>query len=132
MSTQDEPAKDTKVGQEGPKGKDGKDPWSKENKNKFQNKSRSEYFDPCQEAAERSIRCLNRNGGDRKMCSDYFEPQLRHTNAGLTVGQGIPKLQEGMGEYEIMTNGIPLLREIAWLTDFKTERRKKEKTGIFW
>ena len=36
-------------------------------------KSRSEYFDPCQELAGRSIACLNRNGGDRKMCSDYFE-----------------------------------------------------------
>ncbi|KAI1638475.1 hypothetical protein F4809DRAFT_254596 [Biscogniauxia mediterranea] len=49
------------------------DPWSKETKRKFQTKSRSEYFDPCQDAAERSIRCLNRNGGDRKMCTDYFE-----------------------------------------------------------
>ena len=36
-------------------------------------KSKSEYFDPCQEAASKSIRCLNRNGGDRAMCTDYFE-----------------------------------------------------------
>jgi hypothetical protein len=36
-------------------------------------KAKSEYLDPCQEAAERSIRCLNRNGGDRKMCNTYFE-----------------------------------------------------------
>ena len=36
-------------------------------------KSRSEYLDPCQEAAQRSIRCLHRNQGDRTMCSDYFE-----------------------------------------------------------
>ncbi|KAI0600333.1 hypothetical protein F4775DRAFT_547324 [Biscogniauxia sp. FL1348] len=49
------------------------DPWNKDTKRKFQSKSRSEYFDPCQDAAERSIRCLNRNGGDRKMCTDYFE-----------------------------------------------------------
>ncbi|KAI1200988.1 hypothetical protein F5X97DRAFT_291836 [Nemania serpens] len=49
------------------------DPWSKEKRRKFQNKSKSEYFDPCQEAASRSIRCLNRNGGDRTMCADYFE-----------------------------------------------------------
>ncbi|KAH8675253.1 hypothetical protein BX600DRAFT_167673 [Xylariales sp. PMI_506] len=48
-------------------------PWDKETKRKFETKSRSEYFDPCQEAAARSIRCLNRNGGDRKMCTDYFE-----------------------------------------------------------
>ncbi|KAI3322148.1 hypothetical protein HD806DRAFT_536614 [Xylariaceae sp. AK1471] len=49
------------------------DPWGKETKRKFQNKSTSEYFDPCQEAASKSIRCLNRNGGDRQMCTDYFE-----------------------------------------------------------
>ncbi|CAJ2500837.1 Uu.00g036900.m01.CDS01 [Anthostomella pinea] len=52
---------------------DGADPWDKETKRKFQNKSKSEYFDPCQQAASRSIRCLNRNGGDRAMCTDYFE-----------------------------------------------------------
>lgn len=32
-----------------------------------------EYFDPCQEAAERSLRCLHRNGGDRGLCKDYFQ-----------------------------------------------------------
>ncbi|KAK7512205.1 cysteine alpha-hairpin motif superfamily [Phyllosticta citriasiana] len=36
-------------------------------------KSLSEYYDPCQEAASRSIRCLHRNGGDRDLCSDYFQ-----------------------------------------------------------
>jgi cytochrome c oxidase assembly protein subunit 23 len=38
-----------------------------------QSKSYSEYFDPCQEAADRSLRCLRRNGGDKTLCSDYFE-----------------------------------------------------------
>lgn len=33
----------------------------------------SEYFDPCQDAANRSLKCLRRNGGDRMMCQDYFE-----------------------------------------------------------
>lgn len=32
-----------------------------------------EYFDPCQEAASRSLKCLHRNGGDRQMCTDYFQ-----------------------------------------------------------
>lgn len=36
-------------------------------------KSRSEWLDPCQEAASRSIKCLNRNGGDRAMCQEYFQ-----------------------------------------------------------
>ncbi|KAI4800367.1 hypothetical protein E4T44_11522 [Aureobasidium sp. EXF-8845] len=36
-------------------------------------KFNSEYFDPCQEAADRSLRCLRRNGGDKTLCSDYFE-----------------------------------------------------------
>lgn len=36
-------------------------------------KSKSKWLDPCQEAASKSIKCLNRNGGDRAMCQDYFE-----------------------------------------------------------
>ncbi|KXT11912.1 hypothetical protein AC579_8588 [Pseudocercospora musae] len=36
-------------------------------------KRNSEYFDPCQEAADRSLKCLRRNGGDRAMCMDYFD-----------------------------------------------------------
>lgn len=36
-------------------------------------KDRSVFLDPCQEAAAKSIRCLHRNGGDRTMCSDYFQ-----------------------------------------------------------
>ncbi|EAQ83122.1 hypothetical protein CHGG_10940 [Chaetomium globosum CBS 148.51] len=50
-----------------------KDPWNRDTKNKFEGKDRSEFLDPCQEAAARSIRCLNRNGGDRTLCSDYFQ-----------------------------------------------------------
>ncbi|KAH8900940.1 hypothetical protein GQ53DRAFT_740769 [Thozetella sp. PMI_491] len=49
------------------------DPWSKDKKDKFESKSRSEWFDPCQEAAARSIACLRRNDGDRSMCQDYFQ-----------------------------------------------------------
>ncbi|SPQ24898.1 ae0ae3a8-f8dc-4f23-91f5-8e6eedf6e509 [Thermothielavioides terrestris] len=49
------------------------EPWNRETKQKFESKDRSEFFDPCQEAAARSIRCLNRNGGDRTMCTDYFQ-----------------------------------------------------------
>ncbi|KAF8453758.1 cysteine alpha-hairpin motif superfamily [Kalaharituber pfeilii] len=48
-------------------------PVDDEVKSKFRRKGPSEYYDPCQEAASRSIRCLNRNGGDREMCSDYFQ-----------------------------------------------------------
>ncbi|KEZ46344.1 hypothetical protein SAPIO_CDS0649 [Scedosporium apiospermum] len=48
-------------------------PWSGDNKSKFQAKAISEYYDPCQEAASRSIKCLHRNGGDRTMCGDYFQ-----------------------------------------------------------
>ena len=42
-------------------------------------KRNSEYFDPCQEAADRSLRCLRRNGGDRAMCQDYFEYAIHVT-----------------------------------------------------
>ncbi|KAK0712888.1 hypothetical protein B0T26DRAFT_602656, partial [Lasiosphaeria miniovina] len=49
------------------------EPWTDEVKTKFETKSRSAFLDPCQEAAEKSIRCIHRNGGDRTMCSDYFQ-----------------------------------------------------------
>lgn len=42
-------------------------------------KRSSEYFDPCQEYANRSRKCMLRNSGDRDMCIDYFqyvEPNL--------------------------------------------------------
>ncbi|RKU45269.1 Mitochondrial copper homeostasis protein [Coniochaeta pulveracea] len=54
-------------------GSSSKDPWSKEVKSKFESKPKSAFLDPCQEAANRSIRCLNRNDGDRTLCTDYFE-----------------------------------------------------------
>ncbi|RCI09083.1 hypothetical protein L249_5125 [Ophiocordyceps polyrhachis-furcata BCC 54312] len=36
-------------------------------------KPKSEFLDPCQEAAQRSYKCLYRNGGDRTMCAQYFK-----------------------------------------------------------
>ncbi|KAF7937705.1 uncharacterized protein EAE97_007501 [Botrytis byssoidea] len=48
-------------------------PWDKETSQKFESKRPGEYFDPCQEAASRSLKCLARNGGDRDMCTDYFQ-----------------------------------------------------------
>ncbi|EPE04159.1 cytochrome c oxidase-assembly factor cox23 [Ophiostoma piceae UAMH 11346] len=50
-----------------------KTPWNPKVREKFETKSKSEYLDPCQEAAAKSIRCLHRNGGDRGMCQDYFQ-----------------------------------------------------------
>lgn len=66
-------------------------------------KFKSEYYDPCQEAAQRSYRCLYRNGGDKSMCGDFF--QYAHaattTRRGRTqaddVEQGLSRLQAGMG-----------------------------------
>ncbi|CAK7210668.1 hypothetical protein SBRCBS47491_000853 [Sporothrix bragantina] len=49
------------------------DVWTPKVRRKFETKSKSEYLDPCQEAAARSIRCLHRNGGDRALCQDYFQ-----------------------------------------------------------
>lgn len=39
----------------------------------FRSKRNSEYLDPCQEFADRSLKCLRRNGGARDMCMDYFD-----------------------------------------------------------
>ncbi|GAB0144773.1 Mitochondrial copper homeostasis protein [Epichloe bromicola] len=51
----------------------GKDPWDSEAKEKFETKSKSKFYDPCQEAAQRSYRCLYRNRGDKAMCGEYFQ-----------------------------------------------------------
>ncbi|KAL1640340.1 Mitochondrial copper homeostasis protein [Diplodia intermedia] len=48
-------------------------PWTDSAASTFDGKQHSQYFDPCQEAASKSLRCLHRNGGDREMCSDYFQ-----------------------------------------------------------
>lgn len=57
--------------------KDAKDnagePWDSKTSEKFNSKLPGEYLDPCQEAASRSLKCLHRNGGDREMCTDYFQ-----------------------------------------------------------
>ncbi|KAL5608536.1 hypothetical protein FOBRF1_009033 [Fusarium oxysporum] len=48
-------------------------PWNDDKRRKFETKSKSEFYDPCQEAAQRSYRCLFRNGGDKNMCGEYFQ-----------------------------------------------------------
>ncbi|EAT89118.2 hypothetical protein SNOG_03913 [Parastagonospora nodorum SN15] len=56
-----------------PKSEDKAEEWSGPAATRFDNKAYSEYFDPCQEAADKSIRCLKRNGGERAMCTDFFQ-----------------------------------------------------------
>ncbi|KAF2435236.1 hypothetical protein EJ08DRAFT_693119 [Tothia fuscella] len=59
------------MGSEPPK--DADTPWTKDTAKTFENKAHSKYFDPCQDAASKSIKCLHRNGGDKTMCQDYFQ-----------------------------------------------------------
>ncbi|KAJ5281591.1 Cytochrome c oxidase-assembly factor cox23 [Penicillium angulare] len=40
---------------------------------KTDRKSSHEFYDPCQDFADRSLKCLKRNGFDREMCGDYFQ-----------------------------------------------------------
>ncbi|GAB7342188.1 hypothetical protein MBLNU457_g0441t1 [Dothideomycetes sp. NU457] len=47
-------------------------PWEKGHA-QYISKDNSKYVDPCQEAANRSLKCLRRNGGSRDMCMDYFD-----------------------------------------------------------
>ncbi|KAE8321706.1 hypothetical protein BDV39DRAFT_185291 [Aspergillus sergii] len=46
--------------------------WSNTER-RFTNKSASEYYDPCQDFADRSLKCMKRNNFDREMCHDYFQ-----------------------------------------------------------
>ncbi|KAJ5759676.1 hypothetical protein N7520_006832 [Penicillium odoratum] len=39
----------------------------------FAHKNASEFYDPCQDFADRSLKCLKRNAYDREMCGDYFQ-----------------------------------------------------------
>ncbi|KAH6995889.1 hypothetical protein BKA56DRAFT_666173 [Ilyonectria sp. MPI-CAGE-AT-0026] len=55
------------------KPEDNSAPWNEDKRRKFETKSKSEFFDPCQEAAQRSYKCLFRNGGDKAMCGEYFQ-----------------------------------------------------------
>ena len=43
----------------------------------YRSKRSSEFFDPCQEFANASIKCMHRNAGDKDMCKDYFQYVLR-------------------------------------------------------
>ncbi|KAJ5931600.1 hypothetical protein N7516_006089 [Penicillium verrucosum] len=46
--------------------------WEKAEK-KFSHKHASEYYDPCQDFADRSLKCMKRNAFEREMCHDYFQ-----------------------------------------------------------
>jgi cytochrome c oxidase assembly protein subunit 23 len=46
---------------------------SQNHQSKINSKNASEFYDPCQDFAERSIKCMRRNAGDRDMCHDYFQ-----------------------------------------------------------
>jgi len=62
----------TGASRNGETGEEGKSSWQKAER-RFTTKMSSEYFDPCQDFADRSIKCLRRNAGDRAMCTDYFQ-----------------------------------------------------------
>ncbi|KAK6361918.1 hypothetical protein TWF730_005626 [Orbilia blumenaviensis] len=48
-------------------------PVDESTKREFDTKEYSKFYDPCQDAANRSLKCLRRNMGDREMCTDYFQ-----------------------------------------------------------
>lgn len=70
-------------------------PWAK-GEAAFTSKEYSKYFDPCQEAASRSMKCLHRNGGDRQLCSDYFQA-YRDCKKAWTTERNEAKRRESKG-----------------------------------
>ncbi|OBR04336.1 Cytochrome c oxidase-assembly factor cox-23 [Colletotrichum higginsianum IMI 349063] len=87
-----------------------------ESKAKFENKAKSEYFDPCQELAQKSIKCLHRNGGDKTMCGDYFQAYRDCKKAWVRIHTPFH-----ITDLEVLT--LP-----------KLDRRKEErkKNGAWW
>ncbi|KAH7150235.1 cytochrome c oxidase-assembly factor COX23, mitochondrial [Dactylonectria estremocensis] len=76
MSSQESTAKTTESASDAnaaSKPGDNSAAWSDDKRRKFESKSKSEYYDPCQEAAQRSYKCLFRNNGDKAMCGEYFQ-----------------------------------------------------------
>jgi len=63
----------TGSGDKGAKSNESSTPWDDKTRRRFESKSKSEFYDPCQEAAQRSYRCLFRNNGDKAMCGEYFQ-----------------------------------------------------------
>ncbi|QVM13294.1 Mitochondrial copper homeostasis protein [Coccidioides posadasii str. Silveira] len=57
--------------------------WGKAEQ-QFKHKPASQFFDPCQEFADRSIKCMRRNAGDRDMCTDYFQAYRDCKKAWMT------------------------------------------------
>lgn len=65
-------------------------------------KSKSEFYDPCQEAAQRSYKCLYRNGGDKSMCGEYFQFVFSPGKCDSRVADGsqsVQRLQGCLGTY---------------------------------
>ena len=52
-------------------------------------KSASEYYDPCQDFADRSLRCMKRNPDDRDMCHDYFQYVFPYNVQPLSLRRAI-------------------------------------------
>ncbi|KAF7553333.1 hypothetical protein G7Z17_g3684 [Cylindrodendrum hubeiense] len=83
--------------------------WSGDKRRKFESKSKSEFYDPCQEAAQRSYKCLFRNNGDKDMCGEYFQAYRNCKQAWCIYGAfkrdgggwkafGIENHRYGLGE----------------------------------
>ncbi|RYN73504.1 hypothetical protein AA0117_g7785 [Alternaria alternata] len=87
------------------------DQWTGSKASKFDNKAYSEYYDPCQEAADRSIKCLKRNGGERAMCSDFF--QAYRDCKEQWVRPAHPRLAQHDHDHSL----LPIQRAISSLCD---------------
>ncbi|KAJ5112310.1 Cytochrome c oxidase-assembly factor cox23 [Penicillium argentinense] len=64
--------------------------WQKAER-KFSNKPASEFYDPCQDFADRSLKCLKRNNFDREMCGDYFQAYRDCKKNWLNQKKGVTK-----------------------------------------
>jgi cytochrome c oxidase assembly protein subunit 23 len=70
-------------------------PTSDYHKQKFASKGPSRYYDPCQESANMSVKCLEMNNFDRDMCTEYFKAYreckkewMRQRRSDIRSGEG--------------------------------------------
>ncbi|KAK7988229.1 hypothetical protein PG989_008544 [Apiospora arundinis] len=122
MSTQGDTGKDVKAGQEG---KDSKDPWSKENKNKFQNPEASSSI-PAKKPPSEAYDALTETAATER-CVQIISSEFRDLRG---QAHRLSPSAQSHGHTQFETNG----RDRAYRNCKKEwiERRKKEKSGIFW
>ncbi|EWC46166.1 hypothetical protein DRE_04544 [Drechslerella stenobrocha 248] len=103
-------------------------PTDEEVKRKFESKDSSKFFDPCQDAADRSLKCLRRNLGDREMCTDYFQAYRDCKKQWVRIYTNhYPPQVELRFRIIVNRDRIPMTAKLTRVTCIQIEERKSDR-----